>query len=169
VLRHENEVVMVEKHVFGPFPHGITRSFTRADLEIFGIDHYRPSFAVLVFFNDPQVTTSNASETRPSYAGRFAVFGHESCTGDVGHCEVSGKRRRFDDRASHPLTLAFRRVVVTEALAKAVKAGDSLTITVIVSSTPGPDEEEVTRKKRADKRRYKKLLECKGIQLSTFS
>ena len=45
---------MSELHVFGPIAHGADRSMFRADLELYGINHFRPSYVGLVFFNDPE-------------------------------------------------------------------------------------------------------------------
>jgi len=46
---------MIERRVFGPFNHGISGPFTRADLEVYSINTFRPSYVVLVFFNDIKV------------------------------------------------------------------------------------------------------------------
>ena len=89
---------MVEITVFGPFPHGASAGMTRADLELYSVNHFRPSFVGHVFFNDPDITEDNWIERRPSLAARFAVFGHQRCVGDEGHCEVPTTNRRFDDR-----------------------------------------------------------------------
>jgi hypothetical protein len=126
---------MAERHVYGPIEFTVSDAMTRADLEFYGIDHFRPSYVALVFFNDPDVNEANADEERASYAGRFAIFGHQRCVGDEGHCEVHDHLRRFDDRPSHPLTRAFKRVPVTEALRRLAGAGQ-LTITVIAAASP---------------------------------
>jgi hypothetical protein len=44
---------------------------------------FRPSFVAHVFFNDDEVDIANASEDRPSYAGTFALLGHQRCVGDA--------------------------------------------------------------------------------------
>ena len=128
----------------------------RADLEFYGINHYRPSFVARIYFNDPEVDADSATEERDSYAGSFAIFGHQRCSGDEGHCDVHPHARRFDDRPSHPLTRAFKRVIVTEALRRCLTTED-LTITVIAASsddTPQPDQP---------------LLDFQGMQLTTFN
>src|SRR5215472_6080360 len=116
---------MIQKDTLRPFPHGVTAAFKRADLEIYGIDTFRPSYTTHVFINDPKVPKDDiaAALKRESYAGRFSVFGHARCVGDEGHCEpATFTLRRFDDRPSHPLTPAYRRVNVTKALQRALKA-----------------------------------------------
>jgi hypothetical protein len=146
---------MAEKHVFGPVAVPLEAGMSRADLELYGVDHFCPSYVARIFFDDPGVEPDTASEDRPSYAGRFAVFGHQRCVGDDGHCETHAHLRRFDDRPSHPLTRAFKRVVVTEALRRH-GAGD-LTITVVVSADPAELEG-----------RTEPLLRFQGMQLATF-
>ena len=146
---------MREKHVFGPFEHRASTMLQRADLELYGINHFRPSYVALVYFN-ADVDVEGATEDHDGYAGSFTIFGHGRCTGDLGHCEVHPHARRFDDRPSHPLTRAFKRVVVTEALRKCL-ASTELTITVIVSSDP---EDEI---ESGDP-----LLDIEGMQLTTF-
>lgn len=151
------ESEMVEKHVFGPFKHGVgAPDFQRADLEFYSIDHYKPSYVALIFFNDPDLKPENADRNRKTYAGSFSIFGHDTCTGDVGHCEIEKQQRRFDNRPSHPLTPAFKRVVVTDALKKAIKDKDELTVTVVAAC---PDDSHV---------HGPKLLEFKGLQLVAF-
>ena len=147
---------MPEKHVFGPIPLTVPERLTRADLEFYGIDHFRPSYVADLFFNDPEVTEENADIERESYAGSFAIFGHSRCFGDKGHCEVHTYVRRFDDRPSHPLTRAFKRVTVTDALRR-LSGAPELTVTVVVTTTP--EDEDDSRGP---------LLSFQGLQLTTF-
>lgn len=148
---------MVEKHVYGPFPHRASSTMRRADLEFFGINHFRPSYVANVYFNDPDVDETTDSPDRATFAGRFTIFGHETCLGDEGHCEVDHEPpRRFDDRPTHMLTRAFKRVRVTDAL-RACQDDPDLTITVLATTHPqaatdldGP------------------LLDVEGVQLATF-
>ena len=149
---------MTEQYKFKPFRHGAGGDFVRADLEFYGINHFRPSYTAAVFFNDPNVTPENAKETRDSYAGCFSIFGHATCYGSEGHCEVTEHGRRFDTRPSHPLTRAFKRVTVTNALRKAVEKGEGeLTVTVIAECGDYPQEGQTP------------LLDFKGLQLVTFT
>jgi tyrosinase len=147
---------MIEKHVFGPVKHGASDRFRRADLEVYGINHFGPSYTALVFFNDPEVDEASAARDRPGYAGTFSIFAHRTCSGGEGHCDVPAERRRFDDRPSHPLTKAFRRVVVTDALRRVRDQGDELTITVVTACHPKIDPDGP-------------LLDIEGMQLATFA
>jgi len=147
---------VIERYVFGPVNHGASPSMSRADLEFYGINHFRPSYVARIFFNDPDVDAESASEDRPTYAGSFAMLGHPTCFGGEGHCEVHERSRRFDDRPSHPLTRAFKRVVVTEALTRCLGEAE-LTITVIASCDPDASIPEDGP-----------LLDFEGMQLTTF-
>ena len=148
---------MIERRIFGPLDHGITRPFARADLEIFGINTFRPSYTVHIFLNDIKIRKLDRIKERPTYAGRFSVFGHSKCVGDDMHCHVSMDTRRFDDRPSHPLTPAFRRVVITDALQKAIKAGKKITITFLGGTFAEKGDFE-----------GKNLVEFSGLQIVTF-
>jgi hypothetical protein len=148
---------MAETHVLGPIALRVPAGLTRADLEFYGIDHFCPSYVAQVFFNDPDLDADTAGPDRQSYAGRFAIFGHQRCAGDEGHCEVHEHLRRFDDRPSHPLTRAFKRVVVTDAVL-AHRDASELTITVVVTADP----EEVAGRSDA-------LLSFRGAQLTMFT
>src|SRR5258707_16763 len=109
---------MIERYVFGPVRHDATASMSRADLEFYGINHFRPSYLARVFFNDPDVDAESAAEDRPSYAGTSAIFGHPTCFGAEGHSEARQQSRGFDSRPSNPLPRAFKRVVVTDDLSR---------------------------------------------------
>jgi hypothetical protein len=128
--------MMQEKHVFGPFAHGAPDDFTRADLEFIDVDHFAPSYVARVFFNDPDVDHESGTREHGAYAGEMAVFGHPICHGDEGHCMIPPVARIYDHRPSHHLTPAFKRVIVTDALRKALEAGDELTITILISYDP---------------------------------
>ena len=128
-----------EVWVLGTFDVRAVGEAARADLEFFGIDHFRPSFRTNVFLNDPWVD-ARARPDRPTYAGGFSIFGHQRCVGDEGHCEVPAERRRFDDRPSHPLTPAFKRVVITRALRRAVPDAGEVTVTVVVTCAEALDD-----------------------------
>ena len=144
--------VLVERHELGPFKLTDTEGIERADLELYGIDHFCPSYTALVFLNAAQVPTEELTDEHESYAGSFSIFGHQRCSGDDGHCTTHPHLRRFDDRPSHPLTRAFKRVVITDALRRAKTVE---TVTLVVS---GVVEEKQT----------KPLFSAEGAQIATF-
>jgi hypothetical protein len=143
-----------ERRVFGPVELPDDLEFARADLEIYGINHFRPSYTAHVYLNAPD--TDDLEAGHASYAGSFSIFGHQRCSGDEGHCDVHEHLRRFDDRPSHPLTRAFKRVIVTDALRRVLQAGTrEVTVTfVILTAGPVPAGEP--------------LLDYQGLQISTF-
>jgi hypothetical protein len=143
-----------ERRRVGPVDVTGDAEFARADLEIYGIDHFRPSFTVHVYLNAPD--TDDLDPGQEAYAGSFSIFGHQRCSGDEGHCEVHEHLRRFDDRPSHPLTRAFKRVIITDALRRILQAGTrDVTVTfVILTAGPVPEGEQ--------------LLDYQGLQISTF-
>jgi len=146
-----------ERYVFGPIALLAKPYYRRAELEFYGINHFRPSYVARLFFNDPGVYVDSSTEKRPTYAGSFAIFGHSVCVGEEGHCVAHPHLRRFDDRPSHPLTRAFKRVIVTDALRRCQEEADELTVTVVAT---------------ADMRRATAyegpLLDFNSMQLTTF-
>jgi hypothetical protein len=148
---------MVEKQVYGPFRHQAAAGFRRADLEFYGVNHFRPSFVVNVYFNDPDVDASTDSRQRATFAGGFTVFGHSTCVGDEGHCVEYVEVGRFDDRPTPPLTRAFKRIRVTEALRHCLYR-DDLTITLMVTSSPTAPHGFEGR-----------LLDFQGLQIAAFA
>jgi len=105
---------------------------TQADLEIDGIFHGEASYEGRIFFNNPKADHATPRTRESGYAGSFHIFGHGGCLGDPGHCEVNEEGRDpYDFRAPHPLTLAIKRVTVTDALREFAKANKEITITIV--------------------------------------
>ncbi len=100
-----------------------TGPFRRADLEFHGVDHSRASFTVRLFLNRPDASADTPTDSEHGYAGSFHILGHGGCAGDEGHCEVPTERRPNDRRAPHQLTPLSKRVVVTDALRRALAGG----------------------------------------------
>lgn len=149
---------MIEKQTYGPFEQKCHKDFSRADLEFYGINTFRSSFGVHIYINDDDVNEENYGTSRSSYAGCFFIFGHSECAGDENHCHIPKEYRRFDDRPSHPLTPAFKRVTVTEAIRKALESGSKITITLIAGTDADVKEIEDD-----------KLLDFKGLNLAFFT
>jgi hypothetical protein len=106
--------------------------FVRADIEISGIFHGEDSYEGRIFFNNPKADAKTPKDLAHGYAGSFHIFGHGGCLGDVGHCEVSeDSREPYDFRPPHPLTLAKKRVTVTEALREIAKNSSVVTVTIV--------------------------------------
>lgn len=147
--------MIIEKHVLGPIPIPSNENFDVAELEFYGINHFRPSYSARVFFNDKKVSKAVCDIDRESYAGGFSIFGHATCAGDAGHCCVPSTQRRFDTRPSHPLTKAFKRIDISQALMRVIEEGaKELTVTILASC----EEDEFEGKH---------LLDLQGVQLVT--
>jgi hypothetical protein len=145
-----------ERRDFGPVELSEHLDFSRADLEIYGINHFRPSYTAHVYLNAP--ASGELEVSHDSYAGSFSIFGHGRCYGSEGHCEAHSHIRRFDDRPSHPLTRAFKRVVITEALRRTLQTGTrQLTVTFVVVA---PDEDLPPGREP--------VLDFQGLQVTTF-
>jgi hypothetical protein len=106
--------------------------FRRADLEFHGLDHSRASFTARLFFDQPGADVDTPLDDAHGYAGFFTIFGHGGCAGDEGHCEVPTERRPFDLRPAHQLTPATKRVVVTQALRRALQGSGSGTLQLTI-------------------------------------
>lgn len=122
----------------------LTPDVTRADIEFAKVDHSGASFEARVFLDNPKADQNTPPTEEHGYAGSFYVFGHGGCFGDVGHCDVHG-RRTYDPRWAHPLTPAVRKVLVaTAAIHRLMKQGKTrMTLTVvpvITSATEHGDE-----------------------------
>jgi len=111
---------------------GPDHRFVRADLEIDGIFHGEASYEGRIFLDNAKADVDTPKTLGQGYAGSFYIFGHGGCLGDPGHCEVNEhKREDFDFRNPHPLTPAFKRITVTEALRQVAKSRKQITITIV--------------------------------------
>jgi tyrosinase len=110
----------------------------RADIEFHSVDHAGASYEGRIYLNKPDADESTGYAD-PSYAGSYHIFGHGGCLGDPGHCEVR-PRRPYDPRPSHPLTPAKKVVIATDAVKRAIQAGDDVTVTVVPIVEPLPYE-----------------------------
>lgn len=111
--------------------------FYRADIQLHGLDHSGPSYEARVFLNNANADGRTPQTAVSGYAGSFYVFGHGTCFGDPGHCEVHADRRTRDFRAGHPLTPAFKRLTITEALRRVAAKQTAITVTIVPIITGG--------------------------------
>jgi hypothetical protein len=106
------------------------RSFQRADLLFYGLDHSGPSYEGQVFF-DARGVGAEADSTHRAYVGSFFMFGHGGCFGDQGHCDIPTERDPFDLRPPHQLEPALRILTVTDAVRVLLERGiDGAKVTV---------------------------------------
>lgn len=97
--------------------------FERADLAFYEVDHSGPTFEARIYIGAGRGLKRDAGVDHPAYAGSLYVFGHGSCHGEEGHCEVPEARDPFDYRLPHHLEPAPRIVTVTAAIRRLVEAG----------------------------------------------
>lgn len=110
------------------------RPFERADLLFYGLDHSGPSYEGRVFI-DPRGVGKDADATHRAYAGRFYIFGHGGCFGEVGHCDLPSGDDPFDLRPSHQLEPATRIVTVTGTVRDLLERGvEAAKVTVVARS-----------------------------------
>jgi hypothetical protein len=112
------------------------RPFERADLIFYGLDHSGPSFEALVFI-DPRGVSKEADAGHRAYAGKFFIFGHGGCFGDVGHCDIPTDPDPFDLRPSHQLEPATRIVTVTDTITGLLERGAEAAKVTVVARAEG--------------------------------
>jgi tyrosinase len=111
---------------------------SRADVELHEVEHAGASYEGRVYLNNPNANADTGYD-HPSYAGCYHIFGHGGCLGDPGHCDVED-RRPYDPRPAHPLTSAKKVVIATDAVKRAIQAGEPATVTVVPIVEPLPYE-----------------------------
>lgn len=94
--------------------------FERADLVFYGVDHSGPTYEARIFLGAKRGLKRGAGVDHPAYAGSFYVFGHGSCHGDEGHCDIPAERDPFDWRLPHHLEPGVQIVTVTDAVRRAI-------------------------------------------------
>jgi hypothetical protein len=106
-------------------------SYRRVDLVFDGVDHSGHSYALRIFFNNPDATENIDRSPENGYAGSVYVFGHGGCFGDTGHCDVPAERGTFDLRPQHQLTPAKMWLEVTDVIRQIAQRNERLVITVV--------------------------------------
>jgi hypothetical protein len=110
--------------------------FDRADLVFYDVDHSGPTFEGRIFIGRSGLK-HGAGVDHPAYAGSLYVFGHGSCHGDVGHCDIPPEHDPFDYRLPHHLEPAAHTVTITDSVKRLV-AEKKATAKVVVFAH-GPD------------------------------
>lgn len=131
--------ILVAELYFRPAELDIS-ALTRADLVFDGVDHSGMSYEVRTFLNNPEADETTPRALEQGYGGRFVVFGHGGCYGDIGHCDVPTERRAPHDlRLDHQLMPETKIVTVTEALEYVLQEGSGeLTNVTLVPISKDP-------------------------------
>jgi tyrosinase len=126
----------------------IAPEFSRADIEFEGLDHSGSTYEGRVFLNNADADEDTETTLDNGYAGSYYIFGHGGCFGDEGHCDVK-PRSVYDPRPPHALWPTRKTVVATEAVRKAIEAGEPMTITVVpvvlATTDMVPEDEELPK------------------------
>lgn len=115
-------------------------AFGRADLVFKGVDHSGVSYEVRTFLNNTEADETTPRAVEEGYGGRFVIFGHGGCYGDVGHCDIPTEPRNpYDFRLPHPLTPQTKIITVTRTLKYVLQegAGELTSVTLVpISKDP---------------------------------
>lgn len=115
----------------------LEKDFYRADLVFYDLENAVPSYEGRVFLNNPNADINTPKDLQHGYVGSFFVFGHGSCLGDAGHCDVHAQREKFDF-VPNPLRPQTISLVITDQLKKLAKKSKDFTITVCPNITRPP-------------------------------
>jgi hypothetical protein len=139
--------VLIAEVYFRPAELDISE-FKRADLVFTGVDHSATSYEVRAFLNNPEADETTRRTLEEGYGGRFVVFAHGGCYGDMGHCDVPAERRGpYDLRLPHPLTPQTKIITVTTALEHVLRegAGELTSVTLVpISKDPIRENRKLT-------------------------
>lgn len=146
-----------------PFDAKVAGQFTRADVLVEGVDHSGPSFEARLFANNDGANADTPLDDANGYLGKFDIFGHGFCFGDVGHCEVDERGKSPTDlRDPHPMTPADVIVVVTEPLKRLLDAGKALASITFVPIAVGAAPAAAEAAEKGD------VFHYKGLRLVTY-
>jgi tyrosinase len=127
-------------------PDALRGAFRQAEVRLHRVPQLPRSCFIRVFLNLPAADASTSIED-PHYAGYLAIFGHGSCIGGPGHCDLPPSRpRRYDQRPRHHNTPRNHRVNVTKTAKRLVDDGaTSLQITLVVIGADYREDAELLR------------------------
>lgn len=134
--------------VSDPFPaQALRHAWTRADVELHGVDLTVTSYEGRLFVNNPEADATTERGEGSGYVGSFHVFGKEGCWGERGHCEPREERRAFDRRRDPTVRAKIRVTADAGVLRRCIEQDGELTVTV-VPAVPGGERDDVLRFER---------------------
>lgn len=127
-------------------PATVRGSFEQAEVRLHRVPQLPRSCFIRVFLNLPDADASTSIEDS-HYAGYLAIFGHASCIGGPGHCDLPPSRPRpYDQRPRHHNTPRNHRINVTKTARQLFEAGaESLQVTLVVIGADYREENELLR------------------------
>ncbi len=125
-------------------PDNVRSSFQQAEVRLHRVPQLPRSCFIRVFLNLPDANANTPLDDE-HYAGYLAIFGHGSCYGGPGHCEVPPSRK-YDLRPRSHNTPRNHRVNITKcAKALFAKRAKSLQITLVVIGVDYEEDKELLR------------------------
>lgn len=127
-------------------PEPARQSFRQVEVRLHRVPQLPRSCFIRVFLNLPDANASTPID-HDHYAGYLAVFGHGSCIGGPGHCELPPSRPRdYDIRPRSHNTPRNHRVNVTKTAKRLLDGGaTSLQITLVVIGADYREDNELLR------------------------
>jgi tyrosinase len=125
-------------------PDNVRSSFKQAEVRLHRVPQLPRSCFIRVFLNLPDANANTPLDDE-HYAGYLAIFGHGSCYGGPGHCEVPPSRK-YDLRSRSHNTPRNHRVNVSKcAKALFAKRAKTLQITLVVIGADYEEDKELLR------------------------
>ncbi|HJQ27139.1 MAG TPA: tyrosinase family protein [Blastocatellia bacterium] len=127
-------------------PEAVRGAFNHAEVRLHRVPQLPRSCFIRVFLNLEDADASTPIDDA-HYAGYLAIFGHGSCIGGPGHCDLPpGRPRQYDQRPRHHNTPRNHRVNVTAAAKRLLDEGaTSLQITLVVIGADYQEEKDLLR------------------------
>lgn len=127
-------------------PPTVRAAFQQAEVRLHRVPQLPRSCFIRVFLNLPDADASTPIN-HEHYAGYLAIFGHGSCYGGPGHCDLPPNRpRQYDLRPRSHNTPRNHRVNVTKTARRLLDAGaTTLQITLVVIGADYREDNELLR------------------------
>jgi hypothetical protein len=138
----------------------LEKDFYRCDLLFHDLEASVPSYEGRVFINNPEASIDTSLTLDNGYVGSYFVFGHGSCLGDMGHCDVHAKREKYDfiPNTLKPYDLSM---TITSKLRQLSKDTNTFSITVVpnVVQPPSINQEEID---------YENIVKFSKVEIVTY-
>ena len=122
------------------------RDFQSAEIRLHRVPQLNRSCFVRAFLNSPGANASTPVRNNPDFAGYLAIFGHGSCYGGPGHCDLPPAQARAADlRPRHHNTPRNHRIDITDAARRALESAEHLQITLVVIGADYQEETELLK------------------------